>query len=109
MTLDEMFETPAKSELAKSHFVNLTKHEGWILFKKIVESNIELLKEQILSGFENETKEMIDRKRDKLQAYREMINTPEDMIAKLSPSKPAEDDTDPFDTVESIQKARLKR
>ena len=104
-----MFESPAKSELAKAHFVNLLKSEGWILFEKIVRANQELVKKQLIEGVENETKEEIDRKRDKIRIYEEVLNTPHSMMEKLSPSTTNQKEDDPYDTVESLAEKRMQR
>lgn len=103
-----MFESPAKSELAKSHFVNLVKSEGWILFEKIVRANIQLLKDQLVNGVEGETKEDIDRRRDKIRVHEDIANTPYDMMKKLSPTDSTKETDDPYDTVESIAEQRGK-
>lgn len=88
-------------EQALANFVDLLKHPGWNLVKEIVEANIEVVKEQILMGLENETKESIDRLRDKLKVYRDVISTPEKMIDSLKPVEPAQyDENDPFPVVE---------
>lgn len=109
MNLDEIFDNPAQSELARSHFTTLQKHEGWILLKRMTEHNIELLKESIIDGTAGETKEEIDRVRDKLKVLRELINKPQEMIEKLAPAKEInKDNPDPFDTVESLAEKRLK-
>ncbi len=104
--IDELFDTPEKAQVALAQFVQLQDTAGWQLFKRIVEANIEVLKEQIIGGLEGESPEAMDRKRDKLKAYQDILDTPNMMIKKLSPSTPVQDENDPYDTVESRREER---
>lgn len=104
--MDDLFDTPEKAQLAIAQFVQLQDSAGWQLFKQIVEANIEVLKEQIIGGLEGESPEAMDRKRDKLKAYQDILDTPKMMIKKLSPTMPQHDENDPYDTVESRRKDR---
>ena len=79
---------------------------GWKLLEKIVNANIEIVSEQILDGLENETPESINRLRDKLRVYKDVRNTPRDMIDKFESKENEIPEVDPFDTVESLKKAR---
>jgi hypothetical protein len=94
-----LFDTKEKVELALANFKTLRDHPGWIQVKGIVDYNIKLLEEQILYGVEDETKEQIDRKRDKLKAYKDVISTPDYWISQLEPKKPQVNEDDPYDTV----------
>ena len=104
--INELFNTKEKANLAMSSFKTLKGHAGWQMLVEIVEGNIKVLEDQILNGYEDETKETIDRKRDKLKAYKEVIGTPDFWIAKLSSPVPFKEEEDPFDTVESLKKSR---
>jgi len=106
--IEELFNTPEKSNLAVSYFKTLKDHAGWQMLVEIVEENIKVLEDQILNGFEDETKESIDRKRDKLRAYKEVITTPDFWIKKLSAAAPFKEEEDPYDTVDSLKKSRRK-
>ena len=100
------FTTKDQRNIAISNFKTLVDHPGWKLFEAIVMANIEKVKDQILHGVENETKEMIDRKRDRLRVYEECISTPKTMIAKLADAETIFTSYDPFDTVGDIAKRR---
>jgi len=106
MDMNELFDTPEKAEVALAQFRQLQTTEGWVLFKKIVQANIDVLKEQIINGLEGESPEAMDRKRDKLKAYEDIIGTPEMMIKKLTPSTPSHDENDPYDTVATRKEAK---
>lgn len=103
---NELFKTEEDIHSAVAHFKTLKKHAGWKILEEIVLANIEELKNQILEGFENETKEQIDRKRDKLKAYEEVIGTPDYWIETLSSPEPFVEDADPYFTKESLKKSR---
>src|ERR1051325_10590537 len=96
---DELFNTPEKINAAVSAFRNLQEHEGWKLFVKILEANIEVLTSQLENGVEDETKADVDRTRDKLRIMRDMKNTPYNMIAKLNPPEANVPEADPYATV----------
>jgi len=102
----ELFNTKEKTNLALSYFKTLKGDAGWQMVVEIVEENIKVLEDQILNGFEDETKESIDRKRDKLRAYKEVLDTPDFWIKKLSSPIPFKEEEDPYDTVESLKKKR---
>lgn len=102
----DLFNTKEDIEVAVANFKTLQSHAGWQLLKDIVEENIKILEQQILNGFEEETKEEIDRKRDKLKAYKEVIGTPDYWIEKLKDPEPFDDENDPYHTLETLHKAR---
>jgi hypothetical protein len=104
--MKELFNTKEEIETAVAHFKALKTNAGWQLLEDIVGANIKILEEQILNGFEEETKEEIDRKRDKLKAYKEVIGTPDYWIEKLKDPEPFDDENDPYHTLETLHKAR---
>lgn len=108
--MTELFDGKEKIETAVASFKSLKRTAGWQLLIQIVEENIKTLEDQILNGFENETKDQIDRKRDKLKAYREVIGTPDYWIRRLEtpdPLVPLEDD--PYETAADLQKERKRK
>lgn len=104
MDINELFNTPEKSNVVVSNFKTLKDHAGWQTLVQIVEANIRILEDQILNGFEEETKEQIDRKRDKLKAYKEVISTPDYWITKLTSPKGFVDESDPYEVVKKLDK-----
>jgi hypothetical protein len=104
--MKELFDTQEKINLAVSNFKTLKDHAGWQLLVEIVEANMKVLEDQILNGFENETKDEIDRKRDKLKAYKEIVGTPDFWIDKFKENAPFKEDNDPYFTVESYKKRK---
>ncbi len=103
---DKLFDTKQKRDLAIANMVNLKTNPGWVLVISILDANIEVLKNQILNGIEDETKETIDRLRDKLKAYENLKSTPDMIIKQLTEDKPIAPVFDPFQTVEELKKQR---
>jgi len=95
MIEDQLLNTPEKVELAISHFADLQNHPGWVLLEKMVGANTSLLTDQILAGGESE-KEM-DRLRDRLAAYKHVINLPKDQVEQLRISNEPPPSVDPYD------------
>jgi hypothetical protein len=102
MKLDELFNTTEKRNLIIASFKTLKDTQGWILLTDIIKANIKELEEQILNGFEDETKDQIDRKRDKLKAYKEVIETPNYWISRFEFRPEIIDDSDPYATINNI-------
>jgi len=96
------FDNPKNREQSFIDFSSLLKHPGWKLVEAICYANIDLIRNQIINGIgEGETKDMIDRLRDKLKAYEAIIDTPNYWIEKLKPVEPpTHNEDDPFTTVE---------
>jgi len=103
---DDLFDSEAKIKSGISNFTNLLSHPGWKLIEEILNANIEIIKEQLEVGVEDETKTDIDLLRKKLSIYREVLNTPKNMIIKLQSPEGVEPSIDPFDTAEDIKKRR---
>jgi len=103
---EDLFDTKQKIEAAVSHFKTLKDHPGWQILKQIVDANIVVLQDQILGGIEGETKETIERKRDKLKAYKEVIGIPDYWITRLESPEQFKEEPDPYHTVESWMESR---
>jgi hypothetical protein len=103
---DKLFDTKEKRDLAISQMANLKSDAGWLLVISILDANIEIIKDQILNGLDNETKESIDRLRDKLQAYQNLKGTPDMIIKQLTEGESITPVIDPFQTVEELRKER---
>lgn len=94
---DELFDTEEKRNTAIAAFRTLMEHPGWILVTKIMDANIEVLRNQLEDGMEEETKADVDRTRDKLKLMREMRNTPQDQIRKLETEDQEVPNPDPYE------------
>lgn len=104
--LDRSSLTKEDRNLIASNFKTLKDHAGWQQLMQIVEAYIESLEDDILNGYEDETKDQIDRKRDKLRAYKDIIHTPDIWIKDLGESIPFQSESDPYDTTETIKKKK---
>lgn len=96
MNIDELLKNKDQNQTIVSHFKSLKDNAGWQLLEQIVDKNIKILEDQILNGFDEETKEQIDRKRDKLKAYKEVIETPNTWIKRLEQDPIIESSDDPY-------------
>lgn len=103
---DDLFDSEAKIKSGISNFTNLLSHPGWKLMEDILKTNIEIIRIQLEEGKDEETKADIDLLREKLKMYREVLNTPKNMIIKLQSPEGVEPSIDPFDTAEDIKKRR---
>lgn len=103
------FSNQAKINSAISNFKNLLNHPGWKLYLEILDANIEVVRNRLLNGVEGEeTKDDIDRLRDKLRIYNELKNTPQSMIDKLMSNDFELPDDDPYETVNQLKSRRKK-
>jgi hypothetical protein len=104
---DKLFNTDEKKADAMSAFTSLLAHPGWKLIEAIQDENIEILKEQLENGLgDDETKEDIDRLRDKLSLVKEFRNLPANLIDKLQSPESSVPNPDPFDTIQTIKARR---
>ncbi len=99
-------ETQEEINEAVSDYTNLLNNNGWKRFVSQLDANIELLQKQLENGVENEDYDMVKRVRDKLKLLREMRDTPESMLNRLTSPKTTPANPDPFDTADDIQKRR---
>jgi len=110
---DELFNTKKKREVAFRSFSNLLNHPGWKLFEQITLSNIKVVTNLILTGRNLDgkaaTEDEMDRLRDKLQVYKDQMNTPKMMIKNLESPESEEPNFDPFQTQEELKEERKKR
>lgn len=92
-----LFDTPTKIEKAAADFTNLLENPGWKLVEQILDANIEVCKMQLEEGTgEAETKDSIERLREKLRIYKEIRNTPQTMLDKFSSGEDIPVDFDPY-------------
>ena len=94
---DDIFDTKDKVDSAISEFTNLMNSAGWKLFIEILNANIKVVENRILTGTEGETKNDIDRLRDKLEIYKSVRNTPQTLIDNLKGKKTETPNIDPYD------------
>ncbi len=109
---DPRFDTEKKIKAAISNYTNLVAQPGWKLLEEVIEANIEALTHLIVRGInlrgETATEKETNRLRDKLEAYKEIIKTPDNTIKRLSSPEGEEIDPDPYYTVEQLKEERKK-
>jgi len=104
----DLFKTEKDKQNAVTLFEDLQHNPAWKLLVEVLNANIEFLREQIVNGTEDETKEDIDRLRDKLKAYEEARDTPEIMIIRLQSIESKSPDFDPYLDVDELKKSRRR-
>jgi hypothetical protein len=105
---EDLFDTEQKRETAIAAFQGLLEHPGWKLVVKIMDMNIEFLRTQLEDGIEGEeTKADVDRTRDKLKLMREMRNTPQDQIKKLTAEEQEVPNPDPYSDTKNDNESDL--
>lgn len=103
---DKPFNTQEEREAAIGKFESLRKHNGWQLIVEILELNIKNVTAMIVAGGE---KADMDRLRDKLAVYTDVVNTPDLLIKSFSRKDFDWDDIstdDPFQTAEQLKEDR---
>jgi hypothetical protein len=101
-----MFDTQDKINLAISNFTTLKDHPGWKLIEQILDGNLEVLREQLENGVEDETPSDTNRIRDKIALTKAFKNTPTIMIGKLQSNETIVPSSDPYETLEQMKKRR---
>lgn len=105
---DELFDTPQKVEQALAGFKSLVNHPGWILYEKIVRANIEIVKDQLLHGSDDDTKESIALLRKALVTMENDLSVPADTIKRFEAPVELEVNLDPYDELEDPDKKTEK-
>lgn len=105
----DLLETQEQRNYASASFKTLKTTAGWVLLVEMVETNIKLLEQQILDGSEGETTETINRKRDKLKAYREVIGLPNKVLKTLETNETLQQDDDPYFNAENYKQSKQTR
>lgn len=106
---DNLFDTKDKRNLAVLNMKNLIVSPGWQLIVAILDANIEVVRNQILEGVDNETKETIEILRDKLRAYQNLRNTPEMIIKQLTEDSAITPNLDPYATMSEFLQERKNK
>lgn len=98
MTIDELFNTPEKVAQAITTLSEGMATPFWGIMGQILDANINEARRQLEegTGAEEETPESITRIRDRLRIYKDIRNTPEDMIKKLKSEDVPDLEIDPY-------------
>lgn len=98
---DDLFDTPEKVSQAITTLSEGMVTPFWKLVCKILDANIYEARRQLEdgSGIEEESLSTIIETRNRLKIYKDIRNTPEDIIKKLQTEDVPEPSDDPYDTV----------
>jgi len=94
--MTDLFDTPEKRSNAVLLFQSLQEHQGWQLLVQIVKANIDILREQLEVGIEEETIETIKEVRTKIKIHENIIATPTNMIKGFTEEEDKDPELDPY-------------
>lgn len=97
MVKENLFDTKEKQQQAIVAFSELMAHPGWILFSKIIDSNIENFRNQLESGLPEEKIEDVKITRQLLAFAKKMREIPSTMIEDFKrPNEGTDPGVDPY-------------
>ena len=96
--MKNLFETEDDIKKGIYLFEDLANNEGWKLLNEVVKANIEVLKDTIINGIGEETIEDVNRLRDRLKVYQEVLETPERIATQLKQGDLEEESFDPYES-----------
>lgn len=106
MIQDNLFDSPEKIQLVLATLESGKRSAFWKLMCDILDANIEVVKDLILTGSEGETPGYINLLRDRLKTYQNVRFTPEDIVKKFTSASPEKPNLDPFTTLADLKKQR---
>ena len=105
-----VFDTKEKSASAVASLQALLSTAGWKIVCDILDANIETVRRQLEEGSGiGETTEDVNRMRDSIRIMREIRNTPETMMKKLTAPETAEPQHDPFETADQLRERKAQQ
>lgn len=106
--MEDLFDTDEKKANATAALGSLVEHPGWKIMVSVWQANIQFLREQLENGLDGETKEDIDRLRDKLAIFKENISKPQSLVESFQVQEVDIPESDPFPTAQSLIEERNK-
>ena len=107
-----LFDTKEKTEEATEIIKIGITTSFWKLMGEVLQANIDIVTTLIVNGNgtdgEKATKEEMDRLRDKLRVYKEIKDTPLNLIKSLTSPAVSAPNPDPYETLEDMKEARKK-
>lgn len=103
---DKLFDTQAKKDEAVMLFNELIVHPGWLLLKKIIQANVENLRNGLENPDSEDTMEDIKVNRRLLRFYTRTLSMPEDKVKEfIGGVQSLDPKLDPYDQ-ETIKKKK---
>lgn len=104
-----LLETQEQQDNAAAQFRSLVSSKGWQFYLTIINQNIEVIEDHILTGKGDAGEELSEAElkvlRKELALWKEMRDTPLNMLERFTAAKDQEPGIDPFETVEETDKA----
>ena len=107
---DEILDSEKKQEAAVSNFTALLQHAGWQLLVKMLDSNIEAIKQQILDGVgttgEKLTEDETALLRENLKIYEHIKNLPAKTVNQYTSPKESDPNVDPYFSAKDMKEKK---
>jgi len=107
---DELLDTEKKQDAAVSNFIALLQHAGWQLLVKMLDTNIEAIRQQILDGIgttgEKLTEDETALLRENLKIYEHIKNLPAKTIKQYTSPKESDPSVDPYFSAEDMKEKK---
>lgn len=97
-----LFDTEEKKNKAIAQLRRLRESDDWKVLADVLGANIEVLEARIVVG--KGTKLETDRLRDRLTAYKDILNTPDTLLRRLTNEDKELPRADPFFTADDVRK-----
>ena len=98
--MQDLFDTDKKRNKAIAQLHRLRESEDWKVLADVLEANIKVLETRIIAGVGE--KEEIDRLRDRLSAYKDIRETPDTLLRRLTEEDIEPPRADPYHTAEDL-------
>lgn len=99
---DTLFDTEGKKNKAIAQLRRLRESADWKVLADVLEGNIRLLEDRIIAG--TGTREKIDRFRDRLSVYKDVRDTPDTLLRRLTDKDKEPPRVDPYATADDLRK-----
>lgn len=99
---DTLFNSEAKRSKAVAQLRRLCESEDWVVLADVLDANIEVLEARIVVG--EGTRDEIDRLRDRLAVYKDIRDTPNTLLKRLTEKDKEIPNPDPYYTAEDLKK-----
>jgi len=98
--VDNLFDTEEKRNKAVAQFRRLRESDDWKVLANVLDANIKVLEARIIAGVG--TREEIDRLRDRLRVYKDVRDTPDTLLRRLTEEDIEPPRADPYYTAEDL-------
>ena len=103
---DSLFDTEEKRNKAVAQFRRLRESDDWKVLANVLDANIKVLEARIIAG--KGTKDEIDRLRDRLRVYKDVRDTPDTLLRRLTEEDIEPPRADPYYTADDLTREKRR-